>query len=71
MTVNSNDGWKATGRTRWRMKGLLWSKPALQLEETTNWAEMETNTFSTMSSVVSRWRWVNEADKLNLKEVLR
>lgn len=70
--VYSNDGWTLTGQTRYRMRGLLWwRKAALQVEESTNASETETNTFDTRSYKTTRWRWMNEADAKNLAHYLR
>lgn len=65
--VVSNGEWALTGKTRWQMRGLFWwRKPALQVQETTDVTETETNTFDQRSYRTTRWRWVNNADRLNL-----
>lgn len=56
-----------TGNTRYAMRGIFKRRPCLQVEEAYTETEMDTNTFNSRTTSEKRWRWINDADKLNLE----
>lgn len=58
-----------TGRTRYAMRGIWpFRKARLQVEESYVSTDMETQTFSSVSNNMTRWRFANAADLMNMEE---